>query len=50
MRNYPCSCNNNKKYKLEFDGGVVGNYVLELCSSCYLAQDKKFLIREEIIK
>jgi len=38
-----------KKFKLSFDGGLLGQYHLELCNSCYTAHDKKFLIKEEII-
>jgi len=38
-----------KKFKLSFDGGLIGQYCLKLCNSCYVIQDKKFLIREEII-
>jgi len=44
-------CNHSpKKFKLNFDGGVLGHYSLELCNSCYVAQDKKFLISEERLK
>ena len=39
-----------KKFKLILDGGVLGHYSLELCGSCYVAQDKKFLIREGKMK
>jgi len=38
-----------KKFKLVFDGGVLGNYTVSLCHSCYLSQDKKFMISEEKI-
>jgi len=42
------SCNHStKKFKLIFDGGVLGPYTVELCSSCYSTQEKKFLISEE---
>ena len=44
------SCyHSSKKFKLSFDGGLLGEYRLILCNSCYAAQDKKFLIREEKI-
>ena len=44
-------CNHSqKKFKLTFDGGLLGEYGVELCQSCHAIQDKKFLIREEIIK
>ena len=46
---YACPCSAKKKHRLVFDGGILGQYHLELCSSCYIAQDKKFLIKEEII-
>jgi len=36
-----------KKFKLSFDGGLLGKYHLKLCNSCYATQDKKFLIKEE---
>jgi len=46
---FVCACRSKKKHRLVFDGGVLGHFSLELCGSCYVAQDKKFLIREEII-
>jgi len=43
-------CNHSpKKFKIALDGSVLGNYSLELCASCYAIQDKKFVIKEEII-
>lgn len=44
--NFECPCAAKKKYKLVFDGGVLGYYSLELCKSCYVIQNKKFLINE----
>jgi len=38
-----------KKFKLVFDGGVLGNYTVSLCHLCNLSQDKKFMISEEKI-
>ena len=44
-------CNHSqKKFKLTFDGGLVGEYSLEMCQSCHDIQDKKFLISEERLK
>jgi len=44
------SCNHfPKKFKLTFDGGVLGNYHLKLCNPCYTSHDKKFLIKEMTI-
>ena len=48
MNNFSCNCNTKKQHRLIFDGSnVIGDYTLDLCNSCYFAQDKKFLIREE---
>ncbi|MEO9309461.1 MAG: hypothetical protein ABI337_04105 [Nitrososphaera sp.] len=44
-----CKCKKPKKHKLTFDGGPTGQYQLECCSDCYTKEDKKHLIREEII-
>jgi len=46
---FSCSCNRIKQHKLVFDGGVLGNYTISLCTPCYLSQDKKFMITEEKI-
>jgi len=44
------SCHHSpKKFKLSFDGGLCGKCRLKLCNSCYASQDKKFVIKEEII-
>jgi len=50
MKSFICKCTASKKYHLEFDGGVIGHYSVTLCQGCYERQEKKFLIREEIIK
>ena len=44
-----CQCKAKKKYKLIFDGGILGTYDVFLCSQCYVSQDKKFMINEEVI-
>lgn len=44
-----CKCEEPKKHRLTLDGGSTGEYQLELCSSCYSKEDKKHVIREEII-
>ena len=44
-----CQCKATKKYKLIFDGGIMGNYSVFLCSQCHTIQDKKFMIKEEVI-
>jgi len=47
---FSCSCKTKKTHKLVFDGGILEQYSLELCGSCYVVQDKKFLISEERLK
>ena len=46
---FTCVCRANKEHRLVFDGGILGHYILEVCASCYAAQNKKFLVKEEII-
>jgi len=46
---YLCHDNLQKKYRLVFDGGSSGQYVVELCHSCYKKENKRFLISEEIL-
>ena len=46
---FQCFCESQKKHRLILDGSVLGHYILELCASCYVTQDKKFLLSEEII-
>jgi len=46
---FVCKCNRSKKYRLTIDGGSTGQYQLECCNSCYLKEDKHFVIEEEII-
>lgn len=44
---FTCCCPKPKKHGLTIDGGISGNYQLELCSSCYSKEDKKFVIKED---
>jgi len=46
MNTFTCNCSSKKNHLLELDGGIMGYYGVRLCSDCYLAQDKKFLIKE----
>jgi len=46
MNTFTCNCSSKKTHLLELDGGIMGYYSVRLCSDCYLAQDKKFLIKE----
>ena len=46
---FSCKCKEKKAHKLTLDGGLVGTYDLILCKNCYPSQNKKFLIKEEIL-
>lgn len=46
---FACKCKEPKKHRLTLDGGPSGNYVLELCASCYNREDKKHVLQEESI-
>jgi len=44
------SCNHSPKIRrLIFDGGLGEVYCLEICHDCYIIQNKKFVIKEEVI-
>ena len=45
-----CLCSSPKKYRLTFDGGDSGNYIISLCKECYSKEDKQFLILEELVE
>lgn len=46
---FVCPCDSKKEHKLVFDGGILGHYSLDLCTSCYFTINKKFLISVETI-
>ena len=46
---FRCRDKEFKTNRVILDGGSEGNYAVELCPKCYESQDKKFLIREEIL-
>lgn len=46
---FMCKCARPKKHRLTIDGGSTGTYQLECCNSCYLKEDKRFVIEEEQI-
>lgn len=46
---YECECQEQKTYRLTFDGGSSGNYVVEYCKLCYDSDDKQFMISSEVI-
>ena len=48
---FSCKCKLPAKYRLTFDGGSTGHYIVELCKKCYEQEkDKRFLISEEILE
>jgi len=46
---FRCRDKEFKTNRVILDGGSEGNYTIELCPKCYTNQDKKFLIKEEVI-
>ena len=46
---FRCKCKELKTNRVILDGGSEGNYTVELCPKCYANQNKKFLIKEEVI-
>lgn len=42
-----CKCAEEKKYRLVFDGGTSGQYMIDVCERCYQEDDKKFLLKED---
>ena len=44
---HECYCDEKKKYRLIFDGGDSGNYIVEYCQKCYDSDDKQFMISVE---
>ena len=47
---FECTCEYDKKYRLEFDGGNSEKYAVEYCQRCYEQDDKQFMISEEGLK
>lgn len=46
---YECECTEPRVYRLTFDGGSSGNYVVEYCQKCYNEDDKQFLLSMGVI-
>ncbi|WP_428324350.1 hypothetical protein [Nitrosopumilus sp.] len=46
---YECECAKEKKYKVVFDGGDTGKYIVEYCQKCYDSDDMKFMVITEVI-
>jgi len=46
---FECYCKKQKKFRMIFDGGSTGNYVVELCSKCRKNEDHEFLLKEETL-
>lgn len=44
---FECECLENKRYRLIFDGGDSGNYIVEYCQKCYDQDDKQYVISTE---
>jgi len=46
---FTCSCDSKKERRLILDGGILGNYMIDLCIHCYRSHEKKFVIKEEVL-
>ena len=46
---FSCLCDKEKQHKLVFDGGILGEYTVEICSSCFVTHTRKFLIQESVL-
>jgi len=46
---FQCKDKREKQYRLRYDGGSSGIYVVELCAKCRKLEDSEFLIEEKSI-
>lgn len=46
---FSCLCDKKKQHKLVFDGGILGEYTVEVYSSCFVTHTRKFLIQESTL-
>jgi hypothetical protein len=46
---YECECQDNKKFRILFDGDSTGQYVIEFCQKCFDQDDKQFMISMEVL-
>lgn len=49
LPSFECECENDKKYRLKFDGDDSGNYEVKYCQKCYDQDDKQFMISTEVL-
>ncbi len=47
---FECICKDGKKYRLKFDGGSLGHYIVEYCQKCFDQDDKMDLLSMEEIQ
>ena len=45
-----CICPHEKTHRITFDGGNSGFYIVDFCENCYLQEDKKWMIKVEVIQ
>lgn len=48
--NRRCECDAEKKHRITFDGGNVGQYTIDYCDKCYAQDDKQFMTSSEELK
>jgi hypothetical protein len=49
ISSFECNCENEKKYRLTFDGGDSGYYLVEYCQKCFDLDDKQFMLSTEVL-
>jgi hypothetical protein len=40
---------NEKRFRITFDGGDSGYYIVDYCQKCFDSDDKQFLLSKEVI-
>jgi hypothetical protein len=46
---FECNCEHEKNYRLTFDGGDSGNYIVEYCQRCCASDDRQFMVSMEML-
>lgn len=47
---YSCFCEEDKIFRLTYDGGNQDRYAIRLCQKCYDLESKEYMISEELMK
>jgi hypothetical protein len=47
MIKYECECEDDKKFRIIYDGGNDEKYLIDYCQKCFDSDDKQFMISME---